>query len=230
VRYIQKSAEPKALGLFAAALSRGNDLECDLYGTYIDGDTREAIINACLVDQQGLCAYTGMTAAVGNFHVEHLVPRSASYPNDPPEGFIPRPFETIEWTNLVACIPMNPSGWPYGAGKKDKWPSDSERHLFVSPVHPSCETRFKYGKRGSIQPANVADEAAIKTIEHLGLDHDWLNDSRKAVLEVDRRITDPAKRRRLVAALADRSTTQAMEYAFQRWQVLKREWAWSLRT
>ena len=230
MRYIQKGAEPKALGLFTAALRRGNNLDCDLYGTYMDRLTRDAIIKACLIEQQGLCAYTGMTAATGNSHVEHLVPRSSSYPSDLPDGFIPRPFETIEWTNLVACIPMNPSGWPYGAGKKDKWPPDAERHLFISPVHPSCETKFLYGKLGSIRPANEADEAATKTIEHLGLDHDWLNDSRKAVLEVDRRIKDPAKRRRLIAELADRTTPQAREYAFQRWQVLKREWAWSLRT
>lgn len=196
----------------------------------MDSVTHAAIVEACLSEQQRLCAYTGMTASSDNVHVEHVVTRSVSCPKNPPVDFVGRPFQTIEWRNLVACIPRDASSCPYGAGRKGSWPSDSEQHLFISPLHPSCESKFRYGKQGSVRPANEADEAATKTIEHLGLDHDWLNDSRKAVLAVDRRITDPGKRRRLVAALADRSSTQAPEYAFQRWQVLTREWSWSLHT
>ena len=168
VRYIQMVAEPQELSLFRAALRRANPSECDLYDTYMDSVTHAAIVEACLSEQQRLCVYTGMTASSDNVHVEHVVARSVSCPKNPPVDFVGRPFQTIEWRNLVACIPRDASSCPYGAGRKGSWPSDSEQHLFISPLHPSCESKFRYGKQGSVRPANEADEAATKTIEHLG--------------------------------------------------------------
>src|SRR4051794_15971382 len=108
MRYIVKLTEPQSLSLKRAALNRTPDLACDLYSNHLDTPTRQDMLDYCLREQQGLCAYTGMDASNGKGHVEHLTPRSASCPKDPPLGFIVRPLETIDWNNLVACFPKNP--------------------------------------------------------------------------------------------------------------------------
>jgi uncharacterized protein (TIGR02646 family) len=228
VRYVQKRSEPQSLSLARAALKRTPDLACDLYEHHLSKAERKDILDNCLREQQGLCAYTGMRASGDNAHVEHLVPRSVSCPKAPLPGSLTRPYQTIEWENLVACVPGNPSGWPYGAGRKDQWPSDSEAQDFVSPLHPSCETRFRYGKQGTVKAAYENDVAATRTIDKLALHHDYLNRDRKAVLEKYLRITEPYKRRKLLATLEDRNTSQSLEFAFQCIQVLRREWAGTL--
>ena len=225
MRYIAKGTEPQSLSHARAALKHTPGLACDLYDNHLDTPTRQDMLDYCLREQQGLCAYTGMDASNGKGHIEHLVPRSISCPKLPPQGFQTRPFETIDWDNLVACFPKKPSGWSYCAGKKDKWPSDIEKPEFVSPLDPSCEKRFRYGKQGTIKPADDQDIAAKKTIEKLGLDHDYLTEARKVVLETDQRIRDTAQRRKLLASLDDRTREQAAQFAFQRSQVLKRLWA-----
>ena len=69
------------------------------------------------------------------------------------------------------------------------------------------------------------DHAATKTIDKLGLDHDYLNEARKAVLEIDQRIKDPARRKKHLTRLEDRTVANAEVFAFQRSQVLRRLWA-----
>lgn len=228
MKYINKKTEPSELSHKRSDLERTPNCECDLYGRHLDSSTRKLIFEFCLIEQQGLCAYTGMTVSSDNGHVEHIVPRSVSCPKNPPANFVPRPFQTIDWKNLVVCVPKNPSGSHYGAGKKDHWPQDSEVGDFVSPLDDGCEQRFRYGKQGTVKPKNEGDQAASKTIEKLGLDHSYLIEARKQILEVDQRVKEPAKRKRLLATLDDANATNLPQFAMQRSQILKRLWAGTL--
>jgi hypothetical protein len=126
---------------------------------------------------------------------------------------------------MVACLPSNPAGFPYGAGRKDRWPGEADIQFLVSPLTPTCETRFRYGKFGTVFPARKDDVAAEETIKHLGLDHDFLVGERKAVIQADLKTRDDAKRRKLVRLLEDRKKPRAERYAFQRAQALRREWS-----
>ncbi len=221
MRHINKGAEPESLTARRELLNQTPGTACDLYARHLTSAIKIDILQGCLSEQQGLCAYTGLVASEGDAHIEHLVPRSASCPPTPPTGFVPRPNETIDWNNLVACYPHNPSGWPYGAGKKDDWPPDGARQDFVSPLDDTCEERFRYGKQGTVRPSINDDHPAGVTIEKLALDHEFLNLARKEVIAIDLRV-DVSERGKLLEALENRSVSQAYEFAFQRSQVLKR--------
>jgi len=236
VRYINKGTEPISLSHQRAFLrSVKEHLDCDLYDHHLDSETErihDDIFYACVHEQQGLCAYTGQRVLneKGDVfgHVEHLIPRSASCPKNPPAGFVLRPYQTIEWGNLVACFPATgalPSPFPYGAVKKDNWPPDIEAHNFVSPLDTSCEPRFRYDKAGGVRPNDSTDTPTRITIGKLDLDYPWLHEARRAVIEVDMRCKEPQKRGKLLKSLEDRSVSLAQNFAFQRSQVLKREWA-----
>ncbi|MGL4502681.1 MAG: hypothetical protein ACRCU2_26700, partial [Planktothrix sp.] len=87
-------------------------------------------------------------------------------------------------SNIVACYPQPNTKFkmPYGAHKKDDWPIPEQQHLFVSPLEPTCESRFVFNLRGEIK-SKEGDEAAAMTIDKLGLDHSELNDKRKAAIQ-----------------------------------------------
>lgn len=69
----------------------------------------------------------------------------------------------------------------YGAQQKgDWWHNDGAD--FVSPLHVSCEKRFRFDLDGKIQAVNKHC-SALKTIKVLRLDHLSLTEDRKRVLD-----------------------------------------------
>ena len=145
----------------------------------------DVVITALLKEQGWLCAYTGRPLNVGNVHIEHMTPQTRCRPGQDAEG------QDADYQNLVGCYPEpnRKQKEPYGAHKKDSWPSQAEDDLFVRPTSNGVEARFLFDRRGRISP-RAGDTAAAATITALGLDHDELTELRKKAIEG---LTNPKK-------------------------------------
>lgn len=133
---------------------------------------RQAIRASLVGEQRGLCAYTGRRIEDGSCHIEHLRPQSHCVNG-----------EDLDFGNLVAAVPApNTPTLPYGAHKKDNWPSLAEEPSFVSPLSEGCEGRFEFDLRGHVASA-PGDAAASTTIDRLALDHPQLVELRKAAID-----------------------------------------------
>lgn len=139
-----------------------------------------------IAEQGGICAYTGrrITLAcledrlLATFHIEHLLPQAFCTAEHGHE------YEDTDYQNMVACWPEpNPkSAPPFGAHKKGSWPSPQEQTMFVSPLEPSCQQRFRFRRTGQIEPTRELDEPARITIDKLGLNHPTLVALRKQAI------------------------------------------------
>lgn len=169
MRTIKKRRIPNALTQWRTPLlvkKRPEHKECTYEAMRNESAVRQAVEEALFQEQGGLCAYTGAKLAMEtptggvDFHLEHLNPQTHC-----DDG------QDTAYDNLVACWPRPNCGFEpaYGARKKGDWPSPAERHLFVSPLDPTCSARFVFNRRGEISPARPGDEAAETTIQKLGL-------------------------------------------------------------
>jgi uncharacterized protein (TIGR02646 family) len=175
----------------------------------------ESIKTVLVAAQRSLCAYTGVRIEVGSSHIEHLFPQEHCTAG-----------EALDFTNMAACVPAPGAGYlPYGAVRKDDWPPEAERHLFVSPRSPGCESRFKFNLRGEIFEATAGDQAAGATIEHLGLDHRALTQRRKAAIDATlANLSLKEMRSRLTKLLAAETDNAKLEqFCFVLKQVLAKQ-------
>jgi uncharacterized protein (TIGR02646 family) len=171
MKCIQKKNEPDELKEWRSRYS--NDINFDYELMRKDHNVVEAVTRSLLEEQGWLCAYTGLSIDEQKCHLEHLKPQKHCTAG-----------ETVLYSNIVACYPEpnTPYKLPYGAHKKDHWPVPNEQHLFVSPLDPSCESRFIFNLRGQIK-SKAGDQAAAMTITKLGLDYSVLEDKRKAAIQ-----------------------------------------------
>ncbi len=176
MRTIKKRSPPNSLTLWRAerlAMGRGPGRECSYDEMRRDPHVLEDVENGLFHEQGGLCAYTGIkillsrdnqTSRAG-FHIEHIRPQKhCNYGED------------TEYTNLAACWPKPNCGFepPFGAKKKDEWPSLQDESSFVSPLRHDCSERFVFTRKGEIAPARRNDCAVEITIQKLGLAHEDL--------------------------------------------------------
>jgi uncharacterized protein (TIGR02646 family) len=131
---------------------------------------------AALITEQGaLCAYTMRRIGADSAHVEHIKPESRCRADQPESD--------LDYGNMVACFPREgmQRAYRYGAQKKDNW-WENDGAEFVSPLHPACEHRLRFGLDGKIT-AVIKHLAALATIKVLALDHESLTEDRKRVIE-----------------------------------------------
>ena len=140
----------------------------------LSGKAAHEVTKDSLIEEQGwLCAYTGQSIRRETAHIEHLKPQAHC-----------SPAESVDYRNMVACLPSPNAKSPgYGAIEKGDWPAPGQAHLFVSPLSPGCEQRFRFDSQGRIRSANNEDAAANETIRRLRLDHASLIQNRAADLE-----------------------------------------------
>ena len=177
----------------------------------IPGDAKQALLVALLQEQGALCAYTMRRINQLSSHTEHIKPQARCRAD--------QPGSDLDYANLVACFPRADmsSAYRYGAQQKADWWEDDGTH-FVSPLHPSCETRFAFDLHGNIAPVNN-NESAVTTISILKLDHPTLTEDRKRVIEEfiygPNRDTplSPSKATQAIAVVCDRNN-QACFYEF----------------
>ena len=157
---------------------------------YEDGIEREAFddLKQKLIEEQGyLCAYTGIkiqpdtkdkdgqTLEIGTFHVEHLKPQTIC--NEEQDQNRNTISESLDYRNMVACYPKSSKqkisfGAPFKGGNWD-------RDKFISPCTDECEREFIYKFNGTVKAFFEKDEAAIYTIEILGLNCQELVEKRE---------------------------------------------------
>jgi uncharacterized protein (TIGR02646 family) len=136
----------------------------------------KASLHQCLLNEQGwICAYTMKRIDDANSHIEHIKPETLCRADQ--KG------SDLDYDNLVTCFPLwgMDRKYRYGAQQKGDWWKNDGRE-FVSPLHPNCETRFRFDLEGNIAAVN-GHKSAQKTIQVLGLDHGTLTEERRRVIE-----------------------------------------------
>lgn len=136
-------------------------------------DIKSAVLATLLQEQGDICAYTMKRIDKDTSHIEHVKPESSCRADA--RG------SDLDFANMVACFPRNGMRrvHRYGAQKKDSW---WDVVLFVSPLDPACERRFRFNLAGEIS-ATSANAAARNTIRVLGLDHPALTEERRRAID-----------------------------------------------
>jgi uncharacterized protein (TIGR02646 family) len=168
MRYIQKQNPPR---LFTEWIQKNkHDINFGYNLLRKDTEVIQSLSDILLKEQYYLCAYTGLRLDDSNFHIEHLKPQQHCERG-----------EDVDYKNLVACYPgpNRTNKLPYGAHKKDNWPSPEEERIFITPLNPVCESKFQFTKDGKV---NGVDYSANMTIEKLALNHYELENLRKSSL------------------------------------------------
>ncbi len=165
MKHIVKGDEPKEL---EAWKSLTND---DWIPTYEDlrRDTKAAVKTALMREQGNICCYCESRLREESSHIEHFRPQS-----DPE-------VDPLDFGNLLcSCQGRLKKRDPRHCGNlKGDWFGPG----LISPFSPECEKRFKFLANGTIIPANREDQAAIETIERLGLSLPKLNSKRASAIE-----------------------------------------------
>lgn len=173
MKYISKQAQPQELIAWIHAKAT-DDQGLPLGWGYDDmpAAVRQAVKVSLIQEQGALCCYTGRRISANTSHIEHLKPQCECVDH-----------EDTEYTNLLAAYPSSEPGTPrcsYGAHVKEDW---YDAHLFVHPLRPDCEKRFRYRSSGKITPANPQDRGAEATIQRLGLNDPQIVQLRKAAID-----------------------------------------------
>ena len=166
MKYIVKGPESQA---FADWKALAND---NWHPTYdnLDRDTKKAVKDALMAEQGYLCCYCECRLTSDDSHIEHFRPQSD-------ESVDPLDFSNM----LCSCQSNVRQGKRLRCGHhKGDWFDDE---LLVSPLDPSCESRFSFTGDGHIRPTKENDAAASETIERLGLDIPKLIASRAKAIE-----------------------------------------------
>jgi len=165
MKYIRKRPEPAELRTYKAAANN------HWVPTYQDlpRATKHAIHQALLSEQGWICGYCEQRIDAANSHIEHLRPQSRYR------------AAQLDYENLIAsCQRETAQGEPLHCGKhKHDW-YDAE--LFISPLTPVCEQRFRYTAQGVISARQADDQSAQTTIKQLALDINKLRNMRAAAL------------------------------------------------
>jgi uncharacterized protein (TIGR02646 family) len=168
MKYIHKGVAPRELQDWfnGQPIENGDRLNC----SYDDmpRDVKQAIQQHLLAEQGWLCCYTGIRVDEARSHIEHFKPQC----------YCER-HEDIDYTNLLAAYPGN-RPCSFGAKAKGDW---YDEHLLVNPLHPACETRFRYNLSGHINPADENDHGAVETIQRLRLYDESLTQMREQAID-----------------------------------------------
>jgi uncharacterized protein (TIGR02646 family) len=170
VKHIQKRGRPPKFGQWCTSVAGTNKEDF----REIPRAEKDALLNALIAEQGGLCAYTMRRIEEGSSHVEHIKPQSLCRAEH--RGV------DLDYGNLVACFPRDGMSrrCRYGAQEKGDW-WESDGASFVSPLHPACEQSFHFDLDGNITPVGNHQDAVV-TIEVLALDHASLTEDRKRVI------------------------------------------------
>ena len=169
MKYIQKGSAPREYSDWCRRV-QGTDKE----------DYRElplsekaALVDALLTEQGWICAYTMRRIEKTSSHAEHIKPQSVCRAE--------MPGSDLDYGNLVACFPREgmKKRYRYGAQARHDWWNPK---LFLTPLQPSCEHRFRFNLRGEVA-TDASDIAAAETSKRLALDHKSLTEDRKRVIE-----------------------------------------------
>lgn len=165
MKFIKKRPEPPALANWKA------EADDDWKPTYsaLRGEVKQAVVQALLAEQGAICCYCERSLAGGDLHIEHFRPQ-----HDPQ-------VDPLDFSNMLcSCQNQLIKGEPRHCGNlKGDW---FDLELLVSPLDPACATRFIFTANGQIYPIEDNDQAAVTTINRLGLNIRKLQDLRASAI------------------------------------------------
>ncbi|NLL84099.1 MAG: TIGR02646 family protein [Lentisphaerae bacterium] len=161
MKHINKSKEPDEFEKWKALANE----EWQPCYSNLDGKTKRHLKDSLMREQGYICCYCERRLIENDSHIEHLRPQS-DYPD-----------ESLNYSNLLcSCLRDGRKGEPIHCGhSKGDWFDET---LLVSPLDPSCESRFAYGSDGTIGSADPHDKGVAETIARLGLNIPKLNEMR----------------------------------------------------
>jgi uncharacterized protein (TIGR02646 family) len=164
MKYIKKGASPRQLTEWfnGQPVENGDHINCRY--EQLDPEVKNIVEQQLLQEQGWLCCYTGMSISGDNFHIEHLIPRSISKSRGT--------HEDVDYQNMLAAYPKG--NCPFGAKIRENKP------IPITPLQPICEYKFQFDLEGNI---TGVDEDATYTINCLRLDHEMLDEMRKAAID-----------------------------------------------
>jgi uncharacterized protein (TIGR02646 family) len=170
MKHIRKNNEPQEILEWKKTdkmFQRGNPKWNRLPTTHKD------LLREELKREQGyLCCYCERKLEHGDYHIEHIKPKGISK------------YEkyAIDYDNLICSCQLElENGEPRHCGNsKGSWYHDS---LYISPLDPNCEAKFRYTFDGHILAETEDDNEAQTTILKLSLNIDKLIALRKAVID-----------------------------------------------
>jgi len=138
----------------------------------LPGGIKSLLLAALSREQGGICAYTMKRIDKDTAHIEHVKPETLCRADEIGSD--------LDYSNMVSCFPRIGMGREcrFGAQKKSDWWIPE---LFVSPLHPACEQRFRFRRNGEIHAVGN-NAAAVNTISVLGLNHPSLMEDRRRVI------------------------------------------------
>jgi uncharacterized protein (TIGR02646 family) len=166
MKYIQKQHEPQELRQWK---QQSNDDWQPRYA-HLGSDLKNTIKQALMQEQGYICCYCEQRLDPDDSHIEHFRPQSD------------RTVDPLDFDNLLcSCQNQIKKREPRHCGNlKGNW---FDSALLISPLDPQCETSFKFTADGYIQPRQDQDQAAITTINRLGLDIPVLRALRRQAIE-----------------------------------------------
>jgi uncharacterized protein (TIGR02646 family) len=176
MKHIIKGQEPSEYSLWRTTPIEGQpptyrDLKSD--GTNkLKSEANRALIDALMKEQGYICCYCECRLIKDDSHIDHFKPQCDNTVN------------SLDYSNMLRSCQNQPKKGEcellHCGHLKGEW---FHEQLLISPLSPSCEDRFSYTIDGAIYPRNESDDAAIKTIEKLGLNKGILKASRSEVIE-----------------------------------------------
>ncbi len=164
MKYIRKGASPRQITEWfnAQPVENGKRINCRY--EQLDPDVKRIVEQQLLEEQGWLCCYTGMSINGNNYHIEHLIPQSVSKRQGT--------HEDVDYQNMLAAYPKEKC--PFGAKFREDNP------VPITPLQPICEYKFRFDLEGRI---TGVDEDANSTVKCLNLDHEMLDEMRKAAID-----------------------------------------------
>lgn len=131
-----------------------------------EGQLKRKLRQSLLAEQKFVCAYCCCEIDIDHSMNEHVEPRKLKGGR--------RSRRSLDYGNLVASCMGDKGESTCGAHKGNEY----REEMFVSPLDPECENRFKYYADGMIEGT---DEKGMYTIDLLNLKSYQLQSARKAV-------------------------------------------------
>jgi uncharacterized protein (TIGR02646 family) len=179
MKHIIKNDEPPELNHWK---NRVNDPENDGWRpTWRNFQNPEKTIvhNALIKDQGHICCYCMREIGKETSHIEHVNPRSGTGEE-----------ERLSYANMLTSCDAEDQQKRNGQNGNDELLQQHCGHyrqtwydtaLYVSPLIPDCEKRFRFYDDGAIRPVDD-DPGAKATIEKLRLNYSLLIKNRKAAI------------------------------------------------
>jgi uncharacterized protein (TIGR02646 family) len=131
---------------------------------------RGPMLDTLVREQGGICAYTMKSISHVNHawqaHIEHILPRSL------------HPTHSVDWDNMVACVPNPREHADYGAKLKNGY--DPAVSPFVNPIR-NVAGHFRFRENGEVEGRTEAGRVTVSD-KVLHLNHpELVNDRRSKI-------------------------------------------------